>query len=242
MRTKKMHKKFSIFEMLVVLSILSILASLILGSFGLARDEAKRTKCLNNLRQIQNIVEVFRKDHRTTPNADDKGDFRFAQNYVDESTLAIFRCPGDIMEVANSETDEDWFFPVLNNGTSYEFIPSKVDAENDEGDDFSDMVEFLMIYDKDMRFHNGRFNVLYLHGSDSPLGGIARTETLGEGTERPGTKPTPPISGEGEGRNNHGHGNNKDGVDMSNPGKAPKHGEDTDATVDDEIIPAGRRN
>lgn len=228
MKTKKMNKKFSIFEMLVVLSILSILASLILGSFGLARDEAKRTKCLNNLRQIQNIVEVFRKDHRTTPDADDKGDFRFAQHYVDESTLAIFRCPGDIMEVANSETDEDWFYPILNNGTSYEFIPSKGDALND--DDFSDVIDFLKMYDKDMRFHNGRLNVLYLHGGDNPLAGIARTETPGD---------DPDLDPEGEGRNNHGHGNNVDGVDKSNPGKAPKVDQSTD---DDEIKPAGRMN
>ncbi|MDD7987092.1 type II secretion system protein [Lentisphaera marina] len=234
MKQEKINKHFSIFEVLVVLSILSILASLIFSSFGFARDEAKRTQCLNNLRQIQSIVEVFKKDHRATPSAEHKYDFRFAQNYVDESSLAIFRCPGDKLELVNTDLEEAWFFPVLNYGTSYEYIPSKKDAENDPEDDFSGIYEFMMIYDKDARFHNGRFNVVYLHGMDNNNGGIARTEN-----HKPGITP-PRVTGdpegeddpEGEGRNNHGHGNNEDGVDMSNPGKAPKT--DGDKSVDDE--------
>ena len=239
MKTKKMNKKFSIFEMLVVLSILSILASLILGSFGLARDEAKRTKCAHNLRQIQSIYEVYRKDHRETPSAVNRGDLRFAQEYVDASSLNIFHCPGDEIEYANNSIDDldDW--PVLNNGTSYMYIPSQADVDSDCWTDTRELYEFLLIYDKDSRFHNGRFNVLELHGSIIIDGGIASS---GDGTvviqgDEPGT--TPPTPPEGEGRNNHGHGNNVDGVDMSNPGRAPKVDQSTD---DDEIKPAGRMN
>ena len=35
-------------------------------------------------------------------------------------------------------------------------------------------------------------------------------------------------------KTNNGHGNNCDGVDSSNPGNAPHHGDDTDSSVDDE--------
>ena len=83
MRTKKMHKKFSIFEMLVVLSILSILASLIFNTLGNARDEAKRIQCQNNLRQIQSIFEVYRMNHRELPSANNQLDFSFAEDYLE---------------------------------------------------------------------------------------------------------------------------------------------------------------
>lgn len=43
-------------------------------------------------------------------------------------------------------------------------------------------------------------------------------------------------SGTGRNRNgNNGHGNNEDGVDSSNPGNSPRHGNDSDPNVDDEI-------
>jgi type II secretory pathway pseudopilin PulG len=59
----------------------------------------------------------------------------------------------------------------------------------------------------------------------------------------------PPDNGPGSGNNgnngnngggNNGHGNNEDGVDSSNPGKSPKHGEDT-SDEDDEIRDNGRQ-
>ncbi len=65
---------FSLMELLVVVSILSILISLLLPSLSRMRDEGRTTKCLNNQHQLNVALNVWANDHSgTLPGAMDGG-------------------------------------------------------------------------------------------------------------------------------------------------------------------------
>jgi len=234
MKQKVNKQSFSMFEVLVVIAVLSILASLIFRSIGIAREEAKRTTCLNNLKQIEMIAAAYKKDHRKVPAALSLGDLTFASSYVDDNTLEIFLCPGDYGSDMSSLSD-------LMEGSSYYYIPSAELAAlmTDVGDALD---EFLVIYDKSKGFHNGKFNILYLHGSPKNKGGIAETYSEDDIPNIPFNDPDD-TKGYNPGLgNNHGHGNNKDSVDSSNPGSSPKHQDDINVDEDGNIYDDEKRN
>ena len=236
MKQKGKKQNFSMFEVLVVIVVISILSSLIFSSMGVAREEAKRTMCLNNLKQIQTVVEAFRKDRRSVPEAYSLGDLSFAAEYVDESELGIFMCPGD--DEASMLAIDDLF-----EGSSYYYIPTE-DIVSSMMDMEEALAHYLVIYDKSKKFHGGKFNILFLHGSPDAPGGIAQTYQPDLPDE-----PLEELPFEVDKPTNHGHGNNEDGIDSSNKNadkKAEKEGveDSTDSdgnVVDDEKKTGGKK-
>ena len=64
-------KKFTLLELLVVVAIIGILASLLLPSLGKAREKGKQAVCLSNARQISLAVSMYITDNNGQAPFDD---------------------------------------------------------------------------------------------------------------------------------------------------------------------------
>ena len=59
----KSDKAFTLLELLVVIAVIALLAALLLPALKQARDKAKQTQCLGNLRQLALAAGFYAADH-----------------------------------------------------------------------------------------------------------------------------------------------------------------------------------
>jgi prepilin-type N-terminal cleavage/methylation domain-containing protein len=100
---------FTLIELLVVIAIIAILAAILFPVFAQARDKARQSACLSNLKQIHTSVMMYVQDndeampfavetHLCTPAV---GAMPALQPYIKNTD--VFRCPSDFGD-ANNDT------------------------------------------------------------------------------------------------------------------------------------------
>ena len=62
-RTLRATKAFTLIELLVVIAIIAILAAILFPVFAQARESARQTACLSNLKQIGLGVKMYATDY-----------------------------------------------------------------------------------------------------------------------------------------------------------------------------------
>ncbi len=94
-------KGFTLIELLVVIAIIALLAAILFPVFARARENARKSSCSNNLKQIMTGVIQYTQDYdEMYPPAWDKPDgtnntmwYQLVQPYV--KSTQIFQCPSD---------------------------------------------------------------------------------------------------------------------------------------------------
>ncbi len=112
-----MRRGFTLVELLTVIAIIALLAALLFPVFARAKEAAKRTTCLSNLKQVGDAITIYMGDYDDLfPNAVDPSDKwapdiwsgspEFQQRIADMPLLSdvlqtylkskeVFRCPSD---------------------------------------------------------------------------------------------------------------------------------------------------
>jgi prepilin-type N-terminal cleavage/methylation domain-containing protein/prepilin-type processing-associated H-X9-DG protein len=102
----KNQEGFSLVELLVVISVISVLASLLVVGINGARGLARRAQCMNNLREIGMATQVFVTAKNYYPPAyykDGKGTKHRWMDYLKpylEKGSSVYLCPGDDKQIA----------------------------------------------------------------------------------------------------------------------------------------------
>jgi prepilin-type N-terminal cleavage/methylation domain-containing protein len=111
-RTHLRRLGFTLIELLVVIAIIAILAAILFPVFAQAREQARKTSCLSNMKQIGLALEMYRHDwdgggpfggweagpkgqfNTNDPTSKFHEDWQFTlQPYV--KNAQVFRCPSD---------------------------------------------------------------------------------------------------------------------------------------------------
>ena len=118
-----MRRAFTLFEILIVAAILALLAALLFPVFARARNMAKRTSCVSNLKQIGLAFQMYERDaDELAPRLS-----RIYPAYLSDARLFI--CPTDSARGQIEGNDRLEGNLYLASGVSYEYVPLWSEAQ-----------------------------------------------------------------------------------------------------------------
>jgi len=175
MKYARATQAFTLIDLLVVVVVLGVLASLVLPSLGRAKERARSTQCLQNLHQLGGAVMLYAKEHgqhlpaaerqptnpvlrtNTLPRICD-----LLSNYV-AGAAGIFACPNDRSGYHDREgSSYEW---------NYTFNGARLDELASSGATLSpQQVPLMYDYANAHRTPRGMTkNVLFANGHAGPL-------------------------------------------------------------------------
>lgn len=98
------RRGFTLVELLVVIGVIALLVSVLLPSLNRARQYARQTACLSNIKQLAMALNLYANDHKVfiywTPGTDRKAQLypylKMGRTNADNREMSVWNCPANL--------------------------------------------------------------------------------------------------------------------------------------------------
>ncbi len=182
---KVFNKGFTLIELLVVIAIIGILAGILLPVLSRARESARRTQCMSNIKQIGMGLIMYANENSEQFPSDTAGGAMASLNLLYDTYISdnrVFNCPSDPQVTAASNAGMTVYVP---GGATEAFTSTQCSYGYDRSHTQADDADVALAADRpppspdattNTTNHNGRGqNIVYVDGHVefiiSPLAG-----------------------------------------------------------------------